>query len=221
MLNYIFCFNRSITFPSDCFLPLVYLLKKRFLNFSTIPFMCPPFRPSIYLFVFSPTLTPFIPQSIYPFFLPSIRPSSNTLSIILSISPLSLYKHSSNTPFTNLSTCTFSRDGAERCGLFCAISLLLEKIMLDGQVNVQNILRKVRLRRKQAIPYKVSNDTVSPYYTVNSVTHFHQRKLVFMAEGIGYGNSYQCQKFSFALQQIEFLYHEDSQYTVVWKDCGV
>ena len=88
MLNYIFCFNRSITFPSDCFLPLVYLLKKRFLNFSTIPFICPPFRPSIYLFIFSPNLS-FLNPSIRSSFLPYANPPTLYPSFCPSL--LSLY----------------------------------------------------------------------------------------------------------------------------------
>ena len=46
------------------------------------------------------------------------------------------------------------RNAASRSGLFCVVSLLLEKIEAEGQVSVSNTVRQVRTR-SMTIPYKV------------------------------------------------------------------
>ncbi|XP_052223932.1 uncharacterized protein LOC127839582 [Dreissena polymorpha] len=43
-------------------------------------------------------------------------------------------------------------DGASNCGLFCVVATLLQKIEVEHEVSVANAVRKVKTRRKGAIP---------------------------------------------------------------------
>ncbi|WAR16758.1 PTPRQ-like protein [Mya arenaria] len=45
-------------------------------------------------------------------------------------------------------------DGAIKSGLFCVVSLLLQRIAVNQEVSVVNVVRKVRTRRRLAIPNK-------------------------------------------------------------------
>ncbi|XP_052765428.1 receptor-type tyrosine-protein phosphatase alpha-like [Mya arenaria] len=45
-------------------------------------------------------------------------------------------------------------DGASKSGLFCVVSLLLQRVAVNQEVSVVNVVRKVRTRRKLAIPNK-------------------------------------------------------------------
>ncbi|XP_052251894.1 receptor-type tyrosine-protein phosphatase T-like [Dreissena polymorpha] len=43
-------------------------------------------------------------------------------------------------------------DGASKCGLFCVVANLLQKMKADHEVSVENDVRKIKTRRKGAIP---------------------------------------------------------------------
>ncbi|XP_052763701.1 multiple epidermal growth factor-like domains protein 11 isoform X2 [Mya arenaria] len=45
-------------------------------------------------------------------------------------------------------------DGASKSGIFCVVSLLLQRVAVNQEVSVVNVVRKVRTRRKLAIPNK-------------------------------------------------------------------
>ncbi|XP_053387669.1 receptor-type tyrosine-protein phosphatase alpha-like [Mercenaria mercenaria] len=44
--------------------------------------------------------------------------------------------------------------GAEKSGLFCVVSILLEKIQLEQEISVVNTVRQVKNRRHKSIPNK-------------------------------------------------------------------
>jgi hypothetical protein len=53
-----------------------------------------------------------------------------------------------------------ARTGAEKSGLFCVVSTLLEKTQIDQEVSVANTVRHIKYRRSMAIPYQVSKISV-------------------------------------------------------------
>jgi len=50
----------------------------------------------------------------------------------------------------------FSRNAAERCGLFSAVYLLLKQVTCEGQVSVINTVKKVRAARPLALKCQVT-----------------------------------------------------------------
>ena len=50
------------------------------------------------------------------------------------------------------STALFFRTGAERSCLYCAVSVLIEKMEIEHEVSVVNTLRQIKARRHSAIP---------------------------------------------------------------------
>ena len=44
-----------------------------------------------------------------------------------------------------------SRNGADRCGLFYALSLTLEKINIEHEIDVFNAVKRVRMTRPELI----------------------------------------------------------------------
>lgn len=51
---------------------------------------------------------------------------------------------------------SYCRDGAGKSGLFCAITILIQKVEIDREVSIVNTVRQVRSRRPKAIPNQVS-----------------------------------------------------------------
>ena len=51
---------------------------------------------------------------------------------------------------------TVTRTGAERSCLYCAVSVLIEKMEIEHEVSVVNTLRQIKARRRSAIPTLVS-----------------------------------------------------------------
>ncbi|XP_060584796.1 uncharacterized protein LOC132740811 [Ruditapes philippinarum] len=51
-------------------------------------------------------------------------------------------------------TLVHCRTGAEKSGLFCVVSTLLEKTQIDQEVSVANTVRQIKYRRSMAIPNK-------------------------------------------------------------------
>lgn len=47
------------------------------------------------------------------------------------------------------------RTGSERSSLYCTVSILLERLKLEGRVDVLNCLRQIKLRRQTAFPTTV------------------------------------------------------------------
>lgn len=60
-----------------------------------------------------------------------------------------------------------SSDGAKRCGPFCAVYNALEQIMLDGEVDLFTITRRLQTRRPEFLSsfeeYKFCHDTISDF----------------------------------------------------------
>ncbi|XP_052250966.1 multiple epidermal growth factor-like domains protein 10 isoform X2 [Dreissena polymorpha] len=58
-------------------------------------------------------------------------------------------------------------DGASKCGLFCVVATLLQKMEVEHEVSVANAVRKVKTRRKGAIPnleqFQFCHDCVLDY----------------------------------------------------------
>ncbi|KAH3713060.1 hypothetical protein DPMN_072825 [Dreissena polymorpha] len=58
-------------------------------------------------------------------------------------------------------------DGASKCGLFCVVANLLQKMEMEHEVSVANAVRKVKTRRKGAIPnleqFQFCHDCVLDY----------------------------------------------------------
>lgn len=51
---------------------------------------------------------------------------------------------------------SFSRDGAKCSGLFCALSLVLDRVKLEGRIDVFHTVRKLQIRRPQIVQSIVS-----------------------------------------------------------------
>ena len=51
--------------------------------------------------------------------------------------------------------CLFFRSGAERSGLFCAVSVMLQKMESEHEISVVNTVRQIKSRRQRALPNKV------------------------------------------------------------------
>ncbi|XP_053384852.1 receptor-type tyrosine-protein phosphatase kappa-like [Mercenaria mercenaria] len=46
------------------------------------------------------------------------------------------------------------RTGAIRCGILCAVAVILQKLDIDGEVSIPNVVKQIKTRRSLAIPNK-------------------------------------------------------------------
>jgi ribosomal protein S19 len=59
----------------------------------------------------------------------------------------------------------FLRDGCKRSGVFVALSLVLEKIEIDDEVDIFQVVRTIQIRRQEFFPNFVSL-SISTYFGI-------------------------------------------------------
>jgi hypothetical protein len=67
----------------------------------------------------------------------------------------------------------YDRTGAEKSGLFCVVSTLLEKTQIDQEVSVANTVRQIKYRRSMAIPKKVGEISVTSLNLADKIFRFY------------------------------------------------